>query len=82
MILTSNVTDELKPGDLVLYKDYTEEAWKIGIYHSCNTKYIRGQKYNVIIGIDFDNFNDDKTTDELRMMFPYRYVRKLIVNKD
>lgn len=83
MILTSNVTNELKPGDLVLYKDFTEEPWKIGIYHSYNTeRCMRGQKYNIIVGVDFDDFRDDKTTDELKIAYPYRYVRKLVIEKD
>lgn len=83
MILTSNVTDELKPGDLVLYKDFTEEPWKIGIYHSCNTeRCMRGQKYNIIVGVDFDNFDDNKTINELKIAYPYRYVCKINIDKE
>ena len=73
-MLTAAMENNLKEGDLVLYKDFTENAWKIGVYaeyiNDPQTKY----KHGIVIGIQPDDEGNPDT--EKLMTLHYRYAVK------
>lgn len=73
-MLTAGVENELKTGDLVLYKDFTEDGWKIGVYAGYNNDPQTKYKHNVVIGIQADDEGNPDT--EKLMTLHYRYALK------
>jgi len=81
MNIDSTVVEDVEPGDFVLYKDYTEAPWSIGILHHIDKKAEPSRRYHVIIQIKYDENKLDAKINDLVQIYPYRYVSKLIVNK-
>lgn len=81
MNIDSTVIEDVEPGDFVLYKDYTEAPWSIGILHSIDKKAEPKHRYHVITQIKYDEGKLNTALDNLVQIYPYRYVNKLIVNK-
>lgn len=74
-MFTAATENELKEGDLVLYKDFTEDGWKIGIYAEYNNDPHTKFKHRVVIGIASDDEGNPNT--ENLMTLHYRYATKL-----
>ena len=73
-MLTAAVENELKAGDLVLYKDFTEAEWRIGIYAEYNKDAKSKCKHSIVIGIQSDDEGNPNT--EKLITLPYRYACK------
>lgn len=73
-MITAGVENELKTGDLVLYKDFTEDDWKIGVYAEYNNDPHTKFKHNIVIGIASDDEGNPDT--ENLMTLHYRYAVK------
>lgn len=73
-MITAGVENELKTGDLVLYKDFTEDGWKIGVYAGYNNDPQTKYKHNIVIGIQADDEGNPDT--EKLMTLHYRYALK------
>lgn len=73
-MLTAAMENNLKEGDLVLYKDFTEDGWKIGIYAGYNNDPQTKYKHNIVIGVQSDDEGNPYT--ENLMTLHYRYAVK------
>lgn len=82
MYIKTTATESINPGDIVLYKDCTEDPWRIGIYHHYNEKGSEGKKHYVVTRINFNNFNDDTPINNLLGIIYYRYVCKINIDKE
>ena len=73
-MLTAAMENNLKEGDLVLYKDFTEDGWKIGVYAGYNDDPQTKFKHCIVIGIQSD---DEGNPDTKKLMtLHYRYAVK------
>ena len=73
-MLTAAMENDLKEGDLVLYKDFTEAEWRIGVYSSYNNETESKCKHRIAIGIMADDEGNPNT--EKLMILPFRYAIK------
>ena len=81
MNIDFTVTEDIKPGDIVLCKDYSEAPWQIGIFHHIDKKADPKHKYHVILQIGYDEDKLNTPIKDLFQIFPYRYISKLIIDK-
>ena len=73
-MLTATMENKPKKGDLVLYKDFTEDAWKIGVYAEYDNDPQIKYKHGIVIGIQSDDEGNPDT--EKLMTLHYRYAVK------
>ena len=73
-MITAAMENELKAGDLVLYKDFTEADWSIGIYMRYDKNARNKCKHRIVTGIESDD-EGNPDTENLKTL-PYRYAVK------
>ena len=73
-MLTAAMENNLKEGDLVLYKDFTEANWSIGVYSEYNKDTQNKCKHRIVTGIAIDDEGNPDTNNLL--ILPYRYAVK------
>ena len=79
-MLTAAMENNLEVGDIVLYKDFTEARWEIGIYAGYNKESNKNkQVHKIVVGIYPDDEGNPET--EKLMILPYRYAFKFNVKK-
>ena len=74
-MLTAAMQDNLKEGDLVLYKDFTESYWQIGIYAGYDKNTENKCKHRIMVNVMPDDEGNPDTKS--LTILPYRYAVKL-----
>jgi len=78
-MLTAAIENNIEVGDIVLYKDFTEAQWQVGIYAGYNKDASRKSKHNIIVYV----YPDDEGNPDIEkfMILPFRYALKCNIKK-